>query len=73
VSIGIVRNLNYKTDRYARMRMSVTQWQQAADEGPAAILDLCSRKDVEGACELLKRHISHSREVLVSFLRSQAQ
>ena len=72
MSIGIVRNLNYKTDRYAR-GMSVTQWQQAADEGPAAILDLCSRKDVEGACELLKRHISHSGEVLVSFLRSQAQ
>jgi DNA-binding GntR family transcriptional regulator len=73
VSIGIVRNLNYKTDRYARMRMSLTEWQQAADEGHAAILDLCSRKDVEAACELLKKHIIHSGEVLVSFLRSQAK
>jgi DNA-binding GntR family transcriptional regulator len=71
VSIGIVRNLNYKTDRYARMRMSLTGWQQAPEEGHAAILERCAHKDVEGACELLRRHITHSGVALVDFLRVQ--
>jgi DNA-binding GntR family transcriptional regulator len=71
VSIGIVRNLNYKTDRYARMRMSLTAWHQAPEEDHAAILDRCVHKDIEGACDLLARHITHSGEALVDFLRGQ--
>jgi DNA-binding GntR family transcriptional regulator len=71
VSIGIVRNLNYKTDRYARMRMSLTGWQQAPEEGHAAILDRCAQKDIELACVLLRRHITHSGVALVDFLRGQ--
>jgi DNA-binding GntR family transcriptional regulator len=71
VAMGITRNLNYKTDAYARLRMSLVSWEQLPEEGHAAILDRCAHKDLEGACGLLTRHITHSGAALVEFLRQQ--
>lgn len=71
VSMGIARNLINKTDRYARMRISLTGWEQSPEEGHAAILDACVRRDVESACEFLRRHIDVAGRKLVDFLREQ--
>jgi DNA-binding GntR family transcriptional regulator len=68
VTMGIVERLHRLNQRYARMQISLTKWQQRAAREHRAILVSARRRDKQKATRLLKDHILVAGEALVRFL-----
>lgn len=55
--MSIIRNLNHRTERYSRLHPYLAHDVKQANEEHHQILELCKRRNVEMACELLCQHI----------------
>jgi DNA-binding GntR family transcriptional regulator len=71
VTMGIVESLHRLNQRYARMQISLTKWQQRAAREHRAILAAARRGDKQKAARLLKEHVLIAGEALVRFLEEQ--
>jgi DNA-binding GntR family transcriptional regulator len=71
LTIGIVENLHYHADRYARMQLVLTRGEAKADAEHRALLAAARERHVELACQLLNDHILGAGRTLATFLRDQ--
>lgn len=66
---AIVSTLLQNTDRYTRIQLAFTDGRVRAEEEHAVLVDLCRKRDIRGACALLKDHIRNVQTSLIDFLR----
>ena len=59
-SLAIIRNVNNSGERYTRLQLYLTHGMQRANDEHHKILELCRRRDVPGACQLLQEHIQYA-------------
>lgn len=66
--INMIRSVNDRIERYLRVQLSLSRGQEIADREHRQILDLCRKRDVEGAAKLVHNHIMGACESLMSHL-----
>ena len=71
--MAVIRNINYSGERYIRLQLYLTRALKRAREEHLLLLKLCRRRDVEGACELLARHIRNAGKSLSQFVIEHRQ
>jgi len=69
--MAIIRNVNNSGERYTRLQLYLTHGMKRANEEHHQILQLCRRRDVAAACELLKQHIQYAGESLKQALEQK--
>jgi DNA-binding GntR family transcriptional regulator len=69
--MAVIRNINYNGERYIRLQLYLTRAVERAREEHRMLLDLCRKRDVEAACELLARHIRDAGKSLSRFVAEQ--
>lgn len=67
--MSIIRNVNHTGERYTRLQLYLTHGVKRANEEHHQILDLCRKREVEAACDLLRRHIEHAGQSLKEVLQ----
>jgi DNA-binding GntR family transcriptional regulator len=58
--MSVIRNVNHNGERYTRLQLYLTHGVQRANEEHHEILELCRKRDVSGACRLLRQHIQYA-------------
>lgn len=71
-SIEIVGNLNKNADRYIRMHLQFAGGINKASAEHQRLLDLCKKRDIQGACSELTSHILHAKDEIKQFLMTKA-
>jgi DNA-binding GntR family transcriptional regulator len=69
--MAIIRNVNNSGERYTRLQLYLTHGIPRANEEHHHMLELCRKRDVEGACKLLRQHIEHAGESLKQALEQK--
>jgi DNA-binding GntR family transcriptional regulator len=69
--LNIVRNINNNGERYTRLQLYLTHGITRANEEHHQILDLCRKRTVAAACELLCLHIQHAGQSLKEALKAR--
>lgn len=69
--MAIIRNVNNSGERYTRLQLYLTHGIKRANEEHHQMLELCRRRDVAGACALLRVHIQHAGESLKQVLEQK--
>jgi DNA-binding GntR family transcriptional regulator len=67
--MAIIRNVNHSGERYTRLQLYLTHGVKRANEEHHQMLELCRKRNVDAACELLRRHIEHAGESLKEVLQ----
>lgn len=67
----IIRNVNANGERYTRLQLYLTRGMQRANREHHELLELCRKRDVDGACVLLREHILHAGHSLKRVLEQQ--
>lgn len=67
-TLALISQLNTKSDRYIRMQLLYTQEIEKAEQEHHQLFALARERQVEAACELLKKHIYEACEGIVSVL-----
>jgi DNA-binding GntR family transcriptional regulator len=70
LALGFVQNLHRLNQRYARMQIALTKWEQRAAREHRMLLALSRRKESAKAVQLLKEHINSAGAALIDFLQS---
>ncbi len=70
-SIEIVGNLNKNADRYIRMHLQFAGGINKASAEHQRLLDLCKKRDIQGACSELTSHILHAKDEIKQFLMTK--
>ncbi|MGF1764309.1 GntR family transcriptional regulator [Aliivibrio kagoshimensis] len=70
-SMDIVYSLNTKCDRYIRMQLLFTTGIKKAESEHHRLFELCQQRDVEGAKELLRKHIIEAGHAIRDLLLQQ--
>jgi len=68
IAMGILQSLHHLNERYAKIQISVTHWQQRAAREHREILGACRKRDREKAKKLLKDHILTAGQALITLL-----
>jgi DNA-binding GntR family transcriptional regulator len=71
ITMGILQNLHRLNERYARVQISVTRWEQRAKQEHRALLALCQKRDRRKATALLKTHILTAGQALIDVIEQQ--
>lgn len=71
IAMGILQNLHHLNERYARVQISITHWEQRAAQEHRGILAACRKRDRREAASLLKNHILSAGQALLSVLEEQ--
>jgi DNA-binding GntR family transcriptional regulator len=74
--MSIIRQINNNGDRYARLQLYMTRRIERAKKEHRMLLELCRKRDVKGACELLDQHIQvagHALKESLEQLRAASQ
>jgi DNA-binding GntR family transcriptional regulator len=71
--MSVIRTLNYKGERYIRLQLYLTREVERAKQEHRMLLDLCRARNVDGAVELVKRHILFAGESLRDFVVQHRQ
>ena len=66
--MSIIRNVNASGERYTRLQLYLTHGMQRANREHHEILELCRKRDVPAACQLLREHILHAGQSLKQVL-----
>ncbi|HKN36282.1 MAG TPA: GntR family transcriptional regulator [Terriglobales bacterium] len=66
--MAVIRNINFNGERYIRLQLYLTRALERAREEHRTLLELCRKRDVEAACELLARHIRSAGKSLSRFV-----
>ncbi|HTR66517.1 MAG TPA: GntR family transcriptional regulator [Terriglobales bacterium] len=69
--LSIIRNVNNTGERYTRLQLYLTHGMKRANEEHHEILDLCRKRDVGGACKLLRQHIQYAGQSLKQALQER--
>lgn len=69
--MAIIRNVNNSGERYTRLQLYLTQGMTRANEEHHQILELCRRRDVPAACNLMREHIRYAGESLKKALEKK--
>jgi len=70
LSLGIIRNLNYHSNRYVRLQLMLTHGETRAIEEHRLILAHCEKRETDAACSMLVEHILHAGRSLVLYIRN---
>jgi DNA-binding GntR family transcriptional regulator len=69
VTFAVAQRLHQQSDRYIRMQLAYTHWEERARREHRAILAAARRRDAKRAGGLMRDHILRAGESLLSFLR----
>lgn len=69
--MNIIRNVNAKGERYTRLQLYLTHGMKRANQEHRDILELCRKREVEGACALLRQHILYAGQSLKQVLEQR--
>jgi DNA-binding GntR family transcriptional regulator len=69
--MAIIRNVNNSGERYTRLQLYLTHGIKRANDEHHQILELCRRRDVAEACQLLRLHIQNAGESLKQALEQK--
>ncbi len=67
--MSIIRNVNHSGERYTRLQLYLTHGMKRANDEHYEILELCRKREVSGACKLLRQHILHAGQSLKEVLQ----
>ncbi|MGC8551068.1 MAG: GntR family transcriptional regulator [Acidobacteriaceae bacterium] len=68
ITMGIVKNLHHLNERYAKVQLSITHWEQRASREHHEILEACRQRKQRSAAMLLKQHILSAGAALIDVL-----
>jgi DNA-binding GntR family transcriptional regulator len=71
ITMGILQNLHHLNERYARVQISTTHWEQRAAQEHRALLALCRKRQRRKAAQLLTDHILTAGQALISVLEER--
>ncbi|MGE5204614.1 MAG: GntR family transcriptional regulator [Chlamydiota bacterium] len=69
--MNIIRNVNANGERYTRLQLYLTHGMKRANREHHEMLELCRKRDVTGACELLRQHILYAGQSLKQVLQER--
>ncbi|WP_416673102.1 GntR family transcriptional regulator [Egbenema bharatensis] len=67
--LSMIRMLHINVDRYVRLQLKQTNYQEHSQQEHYRLLEYCQQQDAKGAIEGLKRHIGDAGKELVGYLR----
>jgi DNA-binding GntR family transcriptional regulator len=62
--MSIIRNVNHSGERYTRLQLFLTHGMKRANDEHHRILELCRKREVNAACDLLREHILYAGQSL---------
>ena len=68
MTMGIVQGLHHLNQRYARLQISLTKWEQRAAREHRAMLALCRRREKRKVVQMLREHIMTAGQALIHVL-----
>jgi DNA-binding GntR family transcriptional regulator len=71
ITMGILQNLHHLNERYARVQISATHWEQRAQQEHRDILAACRKRERRQAAMLLRDHILTAGQALVGLLKER--
>jgi DNA-binding GntR family transcriptional regulator len=71
--MSIIRQINNNGDRYTRLQLYLTHAFERAKKEHRMILELCRKRDVKAACDLLRRHIHTAGRTLKESLQHRRE
>lgn len=71
-TLAIIEQLHNRTDRYTRMQILLTGFNDRAHHEHTRLLELCKQKDAISAAAFLRQHIMNAEEALEAWYRAQA-
>lgn len=66
--VVIIRQINNNGDRYTRLQLYLTRRFERAKKEHRMLVELCRKRDVKAACELLEQHIQTACRALTDSL-----
>jgi DNA-binding GntR family transcriptional regulator len=69
--MAVIRNVNNSGERYTRLQLYLTHGIKRANEEHHQILQLCRKRDVTAACNLLRQHIQYASGSLKEVLEQK--
>ncbi|HLP89721.1 MAG TPA: GntR family transcriptional regulator [Nostocaceae cyanobacterium] len=66
--LGMIKTLHINCDRYVRVQLTQTDYQEKSQKEHYQILAACQQQDSKTAIKLLKKHIDTAGEQLVNYL-----
>ena len=70
ITFTVVQRLHQQADRYIRMQLAYTHWEERAKREHRAILAAARRRNAKRAAGLMRDHILRAGESLLSFLHN---
>jgi DNA-binding GntR family transcriptional regulator len=67
--MSIIKMINNNGDRYTRLQLYLTQAFERAKTEHRQLLELCRKRDIEAASDLLERHIHNAGRMLKEFVK----
>lgn len=71
--LTLIKTLHVNCDRYVRVQLAQTDYQDLSQKEHYQILAACQTQDTKAAIRLLKRHIDTAGEQLVAYLQRKEQ
>jgi DNA-binding GntR family transcriptional regulator len=71
--MAIIRQINNNGERYTGLQLYLTRAFERAKKEHRQLLQLCRKRDVEGACTLLKQHIQTAGRTLKETLQQRRE
>ncbi|HKN61007.1 MAG TPA: GntR family transcriptional regulator [Candidatus Acidoferrales bacterium] len=69
--MSIIRQINNNGDRYTRLQLYLTRSFERAKREHRMLVELCRKRDVKAACELLEQHIQTAGGALKELLEQR--
>lgn len=69
--MAMIQTINNNGDRYTRLQLYLTQAFETAKQEHRLLLELCRKRDIAGACELLESHIHNAGRTLKEFVKQR--
>ncbi|WP_293765410.1 GntR family transcriptional regulator [uncultured Aquitalea sp.] len=70
-TLALIEQLHNRTDRYTRMQILLTGFNDRAHREHTELLALCKKKDAISAAAFLKQHIMNAEEALEAYYRAR--
>jgi DNA-binding GntR family transcriptional regulator len=71
--MSIIRQINNNGDRYTRLQLYLTRAFERAKEEHRMILELCRKRDIKAACDLMRHHIRTAGRTLKESLEQRRE
>ncbi|HSB75175.1 MAG TPA: GntR family transcriptional regulator [Terriglobales bacterium] len=69
--MNVIRNVNANGERYTRLQLYLTHGMKRANREHHDILELCRKRNVSEACDLLREHILYAGQSLKQVLQER--